>query len=55
MSMQYCHTCGRNVDTDYGAEHFIDVDCRLEFGTALVTQKSMRADCIDLQKELGAR
>lgn len=26
MSMQYCHNCNTNIDTDYDAEHF-DVIC----------------------------
>lgn len=22
MSVQYCHECGKHIDTDYDAEHF---------------------------------
>lgn len=22
MSIQYCHKCGKNIDTDFNAEHF---------------------------------
>jgi hypothetical protein len=25
MSIQYCHECGQNIDTDYDAEHFMCV------------------------------
>lgn len=26
MSLVYCHHCDRNVDTDFEAEHFLDID-----------------------------
>lgn len=24
MSIQYCHKCGKTIDTDFNAEHFAD-------------------------------
>ena len=41
MSIQYCHVCCKNIDTDYNAEHFIyehPTHCKYDQDTEAVKQ-----------------